>query len=419
MQISNSKPQVLTTEQLQKLAPAVFAAHAAPTTSSRYAFVPTSEVVAVLARQGFEPVSAQEKRVRIEARRGFQSHVIRFRRRGDGNGQDIRVGDSIYEILLKTAHDGTSAFDFSAALFRLVCLNGLVAPAGEFGGFSAEYLTIGGAPPDPAAYSPRVLNVMKSQQQKRSETLAFSVSTLPAGAEIWVDGKRIDGQTPLTIASLPAGWHWLLVKKDYYQPFASRVFVTPTNAAITAKLEPHSPEAECLLHIEEKERACPGYSAVLATRVARLAVRTHDHGRVSVRFFASVGEIRETAPIGVSSPASAPMSSSKPVELALPAPTPAPVHPALAILPFGIGQFAEKRYGVGAFFLTSQVLLLVLQTTTFAMAYQGRAPDGRYVDQASARRAQTLQIVNLVAVCALGADVIAGAIDGLVHRRPK
>lgn len=137
--INVSNPQVLSTEQLQKLAPAVFAAHAAPTTSSRYAFVPTAEVVSVLRRQGFEPVSAQEKRVRVEARRGFQSHVIRFRRHGS-SGQELRVGDSIYEILLKTAHDGTSAFDFSAALYRLVCRNGLVAPAGQFGGFSVKHV---------------------------------------------------------------------------------------------------------------------------------------------------------------------------------------------------------------------------------------------------------------------------------------
>ncbi|MCC6808081.1 MAG: PEGA domain-containing protein [Deltaproteobacteria bacterium] len=284
----------------------------------------------------------------------------------------------------------------------------------------AEYLTIGGPSPDPAAYSPRVLNALEGQRQRRGETLAFSVSTVPAGAEIWVDGARIDAQTPLTIPSLRAGWHWLLVKKDYYKPFASRVFVTPNNAAIAAKLEPHSPEAECLLHIEEEQRACPGYAAVLATRVARLAVRTLEQGRVSVRFFASVREIRVTVPSDAALPATAPSSTSKPVVLALPTPAaPAPVHPALAILPLGIGQFAEKRYGVATFFLASQVLLLALQTTTFAMAYQGRAPDGRYVDQASARRAQTLQIINLVAVGALGADVIAGGIDGLVHRRPK
>ena len=112
MQFTVANPEVLTTEQLQRQAPAIFAAHAAPNTSSRYAFVPTSEVVSVLARQGFQPVSAQEKRVRVEARRGFQSHVIRFRSSGDV--KMLSVNDSIFEIVLKTAHDGTSAFDFSA-----------------------------------------------------------------------------------------------------------------------------------------------------------------------------------------------------------------------------------------------------------------------------------------------------------------
>ena len=135
---TTTTPQILSQDQLKRIAPAVFAAHAAPSTSSRYAFVPTSEVVTVLGRQGFEPVAAQEKRVRIEARRGYQSHVIRFRR--TASGRALSVGDSIYELVLKTAHDGTSAFEFSAGLFRLVCSNGLVAPAGSFGGFSVKHV---------------------------------------------------------------------------------------------------------------------------------------------------------------------------------------------------------------------------------------------------------------------------------------
>lgn len=83
-------------------------------------------------------MKAEEKRVRSEARRGFQSHVIRFRRIHDT--RPIQVGDSLYEIVLKTAHDGSSAFDFSAGLFRLVCQNGLVTPNASFGGFAVKHV---------------------------------------------------------------------------------------------------------------------------------------------------------------------------------------------------------------------------------------------------------------------------------------
>ncbi|MCC6807065.1 MAG: DUF932 domain-containing protein [Deltaproteobacteria bacterium] len=138
MQFTTTKPQVLTSNELEHMAPSVFAAGAAPTTSRRYAFVSTAEVISVLGRQGFHPVAAQEKRVRKAERSGFQAHVIRFRRTNDT--QPLMVGDSIFEIVLRTAHDGTSAFDFSAGLFRLLCLNGLVAPSGQFGGFSVKHV---------------------------------------------------------------------------------------------------------------------------------------------------------------------------------------------------------------------------------------------------------------------------------------
>ena len=199
MQFTVAKPEVLTAEQLQRKAPAIFAAHAAPNTSSRYAFVPTAEVVAVLGRQGFEPVSAQEKRVRVEAKRGFQSHVIRFRSSGDL--KMLSVGDSIFEIVLKTAHDGTSAFDFSAGLFRLLCKNGLVAPAGSFGGFSvkhvgyaARYVIQGiesmlDSLPQLDASVKSMQNVMLEQPEQR--LLAESAARLRWGDEAPVNPERL------------------------------------------------------------------------------------------------------------------------------------------------------------------------------------------------------------------------------------
>lgn len=45
MQFTNATPQFLTSQDLQRIAPAVFASHAAPNTSTRYAFIPTMEVV--------------------------------------------------------------------------------------------------------------------------------------------------------------------------------------------------------------------------------------------------------------------------------------------------------------------------------------------------------------------------------------
>ena len=41
-----------------------------------------------------------------------------------------RVGDTVCEILLKNANNGTSAYDLMAGLFRICCLNSLVTQTG-------------------------------------------------------------------------------------------------------------------------------------------------------------------------------------------------------------------------------------------------------------------------------------------------
>jgi hypothetical protein len=113
----------LSNDQIEKVAPAVFANEAHEQTSDRYKFIPTIQVVDILRNQGWSPVQAFEARVRNEDRRGFQKHSIRFAKL---DNQELIVGDSRPEILLTTAHDGTAKFDFHAALFRLICANGMV-----------------------------------------------------------------------------------------------------------------------------------------------------------------------------------------------------------------------------------------------------------------------------------------------------
>src|SRR6266536_5921329 len=65
-------------EQIRSLAPSVFAAQAMPGVSSRYAFVPTAHLVARLRDAGWAPVAAVQQRVKLDERRGFQKHLLRF-----------------------------------------------------------------------------------------------------------------------------------------------------------------------------------------------------------------------------------------------------------------------------------------------------------------------------------------------------
>lgn len=108
-------------ENLRHRAPSIFATEPFGELSDKYKFIPTIDVVEALGRHGFTPAKVMESRVRSEAKRGFAKHMIRFR------NSDVlpQVGDLVPEIVLTNSHDGTSAFQISAGLYRLVCSNGL------------------------------------------------------------------------------------------------------------------------------------------------------------------------------------------------------------------------------------------------------------------------------------------------------
>ena len=47
--------------------------------SKRYTFVPTARIVTGLRELDWVPVNVEEQRIRLESRRGFQKHLLRFR----------------------------------------------------------------------------------------------------------------------------------------------------------------------------------------------------------------------------------------------------------------------------------------------------------------------------------------------------
>ncbi len=67
------------------------------------------------------PVFAKEASTRIEERQGFQKHMIRFQHAGLEISTQERV-----ELILYNSHDGCSAFNLSASIWRKVCSNGLI-----------------------------------------------------------------------------------------------------------------------------------------------------------------------------------------------------------------------------------------------------------------------------------------------------
>lgn len=117
--------RALTETEMRRMAPSIFARSAHESRSERFQPIPTIEVLRGLMREGFMPVGAKQSRSRTEGKADFTKHLIRLRRVDDG--KVYNVGDTVCEILLKNANDGTSAYELMAGLFRVRCLNSLVA----------------------------------------------------------------------------------------------------------------------------------------------------------------------------------------------------------------------------------------------------------------------------------------------------
>jgi hypothetical protein len=112
----------LSDDRLRSLAPSVFAVSPLPDVSTRYAFVPTAQIVSRLRQSGWSPVEAVEQRIKLEDRRGFQKHLLRFQRR-----DVVPVkGEFTPELVLVNSHDRSSAYQLHAGLFRFVCGNGMI-----------------------------------------------------------------------------------------------------------------------------------------------------------------------------------------------------------------------------------------------------------------------------------------------------
>ena len=115
----------LTDDQIRQLAPSAFAASKHESRSERYTYIPTSAVIDGLRSNGFEPTFAKQGKSRIEGKAEYTKHLLRFRYQGQA-AELRRVGEVFPEVVLVNSHDGTSAYQLMAGMFRLVCLNGMV-----------------------------------------------------------------------------------------------------------------------------------------------------------------------------------------------------------------------------------------------------------------------------------------------------
>jgi hypothetical protein len=111
-------------DAIRAVAPSVFAVTKHDSRSDRFAPIPTIEILRGLAKEGFQVVGARQNVARLPGKADFTKHLLRIRRFGADVTQ-YEVGGTVLEMYLQNANDGTSAYNLSAALFRIQCLNSM------------------------------------------------------------------------------------------------------------------------------------------------------------------------------------------------------------------------------------------------------------------------------------------------------
>ena len=124
-----ARREPLTDDQLRSIAPSIFAEDKHSSRSERYSYIPTIHVLNGLRKEGFLPFYVAQSRTRLEDRRDFTKHLLRFRHVDHINA--LAVGDEFPEISLLNSHDGTSSYVMDSAIYRLACSNGLIVASGN------------------------------------------------------------------------------------------------------------------------------------------------------------------------------------------------------------------------------------------------------------------------------------------------
>jgi hypothetical protein len=127
----------LSNDQLRAVAPSIFAMQPWERMSEKYRFIPTVEVVEAMRENNFFPMKAMQSRTRIEGKGDFTKHLVRFR-----HADHLRaatVGEELPEIVLVNSHDGSSAYQLMAGIFRLVCSNGMIVQSSDMGSLSVRH----------------------------------------------------------------------------------------------------------------------------------------------------------------------------------------------------------------------------------------------------------------------------------------
>lgn len=107
-------------EQIKARVPSIFAQEKHESRSDRYTYIPTSELLTELRKEGFQPFFACQAKSRVEGNHEFTKHMIRLRH------ESQIVQAEANEIIIINSHNGSSAYQMLAGCLRFACQNGLI-----------------------------------------------------------------------------------------------------------------------------------------------------------------------------------------------------------------------------------------------------------------------------------------------------
>lgn len=132
--------QALSIEQVRQAVPTAFVTEAAPTTSQRYSFIPTSTIIEDMARLGWQIREAKGMKStgKNKIRQQYGAHMIRFFH------PDIMINnengiEAYPEILLKNNSMGVGKVQIEVGVIRMACSNGLVIKSTDLGSFKLRH----------------------------------------------------------------------------------------------------------------------------------------------------------------------------------------------------------------------------------------------------------------------------------------
>lgn len=117
----NENHKALSFQEVLRFAPSAGSTTSHQAVSRKYQRYSTINLIEKMQEDGWYPTYAAQRKVRLEANKGFQRHVIRLSHPDlDLNKQEI------IQAIITNSHDGRSAYVVMLGIFRMVCSNGLI-----------------------------------------------------------------------------------------------------------------------------------------------------------------------------------------------------------------------------------------------------------------------------------------------------